>query len=275
MKARRTRPRTHDRHEREILHRLGTHVRAARTARGESRADLALRSGLSLRFLAEIESGNSNISLLRLLDVATALDLDAADLMRAALSAERLASGGTRPIALLGLRGAGKSSVGRRLATRLRVPFYELDALVERAAGLSIGPIFEMHGEAYFRRMERETLLRFVAQTRSGVLATGGGIVTDPETLNILLESCTAVWLRAKPEEHWQRVVHQGDRRPMRDNPDAMIELRALLDRRESLYARAHYTVDTSQRSVAQVTNTVLRTLPGARAPSPVSRTPG
>jgi len=273
MTARRTR--AHERRDREILHRLGTQVRAARAARGESRARLAARSGLSLRFLAQLESGDSNISLLRLLDVATALDLDPAEWVRTALSTEQLAPGCTRLIALLGLRGAGKSSVGRRLAARLQVPFYELDALVERQAGLSIGPIFELHGEAYFRRLERETLLRFLAQTHTGVLAAGGGIVTDPETLSLLLQQCTTIWLRAKPEEHWQRVVHQGDRRPMRDNPDAMIELRALLDRRESLYARAHYTVDTSQRSVAQVTNTVLRTLPGPQQASPGSRPPG
>jgi len=265
----------HDRHERDILLRLGTGIRAARTARGESRARLAARSGLSLRFLAQLESGDSNISLLRLLDVATALDLDVADLLRVAVSSRRRAPGGRRLIALVGLRGAGKSSVGRRLAARLRVPFYELDALVERQAGLSIGPIFELHGEAYFRRLERETLLRFLAQTRTGVLATGGGIVTDPETLSVLLQRCTTIWLRAKPEEHWQRVVHQGDRRPMRDNPDAMIELRALLDRRESMYARSHYTVDTSQRSVAQVTHSVLRALRASRDPAPDLRQPG
>lgn len=265
----------HARLQRDILQRLGAHLRAARTARGESRARLAARSGLSLRFLAQLEAGESNISMLRLFDVAAALELDAADLVRAALSAAQPPAGGTRLIALLGLRGAGKSSVGRRLAARLRQPFFELDALVERQAGMSIGPIFELHGETYFRRLEREALLRFLSRTRRGVLATGGGIVTDPETLNVLLQQCTTIWLRARPEEHWQRVMHQGDRRPMRDNPDAMVELRALLERRETLYARAHLTVETSQRSVAQVTQAVLRALRGRRDPAADFRPPG
>jgi XRE family aerobic/anaerobic benzoate catabolism transcriptional regulator len=228
---------------------------------------LAARSGLSLRFLAQLEAGDSNISLLRLMDVASALDLDLADLIRDAGAVPQLP---TRPgrensrlIALLGLRGAGKSSVGRRLAARLRLPFQELDSLVERRAGLPIGQIFELHGEAYFRRLEREALLHFVATVQAGVLATGGGIVTEPETMAVLLQRCTTVWLRAQPEEHWQRVVRQGDRRPMRDNPDAMVELRALLERRESLYARAHHTVETSKQSVVQVANVVLRSVRG------------
>ena len=243
-------------------------MRAARTARGESRARLAARCGLSLRFLAQLEAGDSNISLLRLVDLAGALDLDLADLIHDACGALQLPTaprkGASRLIALLGLRGAGKSSVGRRLATRLRVPFQELDTLVEHRAGLPIGQIFELHGEAYFRRLERDALRHFVATVRAGVLATGGGIVTEPETMAVLLQRCTTVWLRAQPEEHWQRVVRQGDRRPMRDNPDAMVELRALLERREALYAQAHHTVETSKQSVVQVANAVLRTLRGA-----------
>ena len=228
---------------------------------------LAARSGLSLRFLAQFEAGDSNISLLRLAELVSALDLDLATLIQDASGnpppPTQPGRGSTRLIALLGLRGAGKSSVGRRLAARLRVPFHELDTLVERRAGLPIGQIFELHGEAYFRRLEREALRQFVATVRAGVLATGGGIVTEPETMAMLLQRCTTVWLRAQPEEHWQRVVRQGDRRPMRDNPDAMVELRALLERREALYARAHYTVETSKQSAVQVANAVLRVLPG------------
>jgi XRE family aerobic/anaerobic benzoate catabolism transcriptional regulator len=270
---------------------VGARVRALRTARGESRAALAARAGLSLRFLAQLEAGTANISLLRLCEVAQALgaplesllglgraespasaaEMRIRELLRARGADElaevrdwvaaRFAPASGPLVALLGLRGAGKSSVGARLAHLLGVPFFELDALIETAAGLALPQVFELHGEAYYRRLERETLARFLATTPAGVLATGGGLVTEPETYALLRRRCTTIWLRADPKLHWSRVVRQGDRRPMRDNPTAMLELRALLAAREPLYARAERTVDTSRRTVAQVATELARSL--------------
>jgi len=270
-----------------LLTRLGRRVRRAREARGDSRAALAARAGLSPRFLAQLESGTGNISVLRLHDVAAALGLGWAELFvpsgapdgAAAASDLRtdidaLLEGRTeaelhdvrrwlgerfarprrgRLVALLGLRGAGKSSVGRRLARGMRVQFRELDRLVESAAGMRLEQIFELQGEQRYRQLERDTLRRFLAATQSGVLATGGGIVTEPETFELLRRNCFTVWLRARPQEHWDRVMRQGDRRPMAGNPAAMQQLRALLAAREPLYALSDVTLETSQRGVEDV----------------------
>src|SRR6185295_14724352 len=134
-----------------------------------------------------------------------------------------------------------------RLAKKLHVPFVELDALVEHAAGMTLGEVFELHGEAFYRRLERETLRRFLAETASAVLATGGSLVTDPETFELLRGGAVTVWLKARPETHMVRVAAQGDQRPMRDRADAMVELRALLRARASLYAQADHVVDTEE----------------------------
>jgi XRE family aerobic/anaerobic benzoate catabolism transcriptional regulator len=273
----------------ELLRAVGTRVRESRRGRSESRVALAARSGLSVRFLADLESGTANISLLRLSEVAEALGIALAELLGFeavapassdvrrrvdalvgprtpedltevhAWLAARFATSPGPLVALLGLRGAGKSSAGVRLARQLRVPFFELDALIEAAAGLALGQIFELHGEAYFRRLERETLARFLATAPAAVLATGGGLVGEPETYALLRRRCITVWLQADPRQHWQRVARQGDRRPMADNPDAMQELRALLASREPLYAQAHLTVDTRRRSLSQVVAAVAR----------------
>jgi XRE family aerobic/anaerobic benzoate catabolism transcriptional regulator len=129
----------------------------------------------------------------------------------------------------------------------------ELDRRIEEAANLSLGELFSLHGEAYYRRLEREVLEAVLDERRSMVLAAGGGIVTSPETFALLRRSSTTVWLRATPEAHWNRVLRQGDRRPMADHPQAMADLRGLLAARESRYATADYTVDTSSRSVDRV----------------------
>jgi XRE family aerobic/anaerobic benzoate catabolism transcriptional regulator len=215
-----------------------------------SRRALSERSGVSERFLAQIESGHGNVSLLRLEDLAQALEVPLERLLAAPQAAHAGPSPGPR-VALIGLRGAGKSTIGRRLARRLKVPFVELDARVEEAAGMPAGQIFELHGERYFRRLEREVLSRHISAGRPCVLAAGGGLVTNPETYALLRASFTTVWLSAEPEDHYRRVLAQGDGRPMAGNPDAMAELRALLVARRPLYEMANLSVDTSRVSVS------------------------
>jgi len=239
----------------DVLQRVGHAVRTWRHARGLSRRALAETSGLSVRFLAQIEDGSGNVSLRRLDELAGAL---AIPLVR--LLADAGQEVGPR-VALLGLRGAGKSTIGTLLARRLEVPFIELDTLIEQAAGLSAGQIFEIHGEPYFRRMERETLRRHLATAGPLVLATGGGLVTEPETFAILRAHCTTVWLSATPTDHYNRVLTQGDRRPMEDNPHAMTELRALLTLRQPLYEQADLNVDTSALSVDEAADRIVKSV--------------
>lgn len=231
--------------EDDVLGGLGRTVRRLRAQSALTLKDLAARSGLSTRFLVQVESGRGNISVLRLSALARALGSTPSQIL-----APPPARGGARVIALLGLRGAGKSTIGRRLARRLLLAFVELDRLVEKAAGLSLAEIFAVHGEAYYRRLERETLERLLDEGRPLVLATGGGIVAAPETFALLRERAHTVWLHARPEDHWSRVVQQGDRRPMADHPQAMAELRRILTAREPLYALAEQTVRTSQLGI-------------------------
>lgn len=231
----------------KLLQEVGERVRKRREARSLTQKQLAERSGLSIRFLAQLERGEGNISLARFADVAAALGVMPADLL--AHSHDDAHAAGP-VIALLGLRGAGKSTIGAKLAALLDVPFVELDALIEAAAGLSLAEIFELHGEAYYRRLERETLRRFLDETPAAVIATGGSLVSDRQTYRLLRERATTIWLRAKPEDHWNRVLQQGDQRPMAENPHAFAELRALLTAREPLYATARHTIDTSAVNV-------------------------
>lgn len=225
-----------------LLARVGRSLRDARRGRGLTREGLAGRSGVSERFIARIESGTGNVSLRRLDDLARALDVP---LLRL-IAAPPAAAAGPR-VALIGLRGAGKSTIGPPLARALGVPFHELDALIEESAGLPLGQIFEIHGERYFRRLEREVLAALVAGGRPAVIAAGGGVVTDPETWALLRATCTTVWLSARPEDHYARVLAQGDRRPMAGKADAMAELKALLAARRPLYGMADLQVDTSR----------------------------
>jgi XRE family aerobic/anaerobic benzoate catabolism transcriptional regulator len=241
----------------EFLAQIGQRVRSLRSERGLSRRALAERSGLSLRFLAEVEGGRANISVARLAELAEALGTTPVRLLGGADTAADVRRGPV--VALLGVRGAGKSAVGRRLAQRLRLPFVELDRLVERAAGLTLAEIFDVHGEAYYRRLERESLAELLSTTQGAVLATGGSLVTSPETYALLRAGATTVWLKAEAEEHWRRVIEQGDRRPMAANPDAMAELRALLAARAPIYAQADHVVDTSRLGVDEVVERVER----------------
>jgi XRE family aerobic/anaerobic benzoate catabolism transcriptional regulator len=226
----------------DILTALGRRARALRLERGWTLREVAERSGVSPRFLVQLEGGRGNISVKRLADVARALDTTPAALL--ADTQERA----ERVVALLGLRGAGKTTIGRRLAKRLRVSFVELDRRIEQAAELSLAELFSLHGEDYYRRLERDVLTSVLDERRAMVLATGGGIVTSPDTYALLRRSAVTIWLRARPEDHWNRVVRQGDRRPMADHPQAMADLRTLLASREPLYAAAAHTIDTSAR---------------------------
>jgi XRE family aerobic/anaerobic benzoate catabolism transcriptional regulator len=237
----------------DYLHAVGAAVRSQREARGWSRRELAEASGVSERFLAQLETGDGNISLRRFAEVAHALGTTPSALLAPADAPS------AKPIALLGVRGAGKSTVGAALAKKLDLAFVELDQQIEAAAGLPLGEVFALHGEAYYRRVERDVLGRLLADPKPMVVATGGSIVNDPTNYALLRTRCTTIWLRAAPEDHWNRVVAQGDKRPMAENPQAFAELRALLAARDKLYARAEHTIDTSDRSIKQVVTAVER----------------
>jgi XRE family transcriptional regulator, aerobic/anaerobic benzoate catabolism transcriptional regulator len=240
----------------QLLLALGSAVRARRAERGLSRRALAERAGVSERFLVQLETGEGNISVARLQDVAEALETTAAELLSVKPA---LPSRGV--VALLGLRGAGKSTIGAAVARRLGVPFVELDSLVAREAGMDLSTIFEIHGDAYFRRLERECLKKLLDTRDAAVVATGGSIVTAPETFELLRLRTTTVWLKANPRDHWDRVVAQGDARPMKNRANAMSELKALLQARRPLYALADHVVDTSGVSLHDAAARVLAAL--------------
>ncbi len=241
---------------------LGAAVRAKRTERGLTLKSLAETAHVSPRFLLQLEGGEGNVSVARLLDIAEALGTTPSALLASAQKAP--AAHGV--IALLGLRGAGKSTVGAAAAKQLGVPFVELDALVAKHAGMSLPVIFEMHGEAYFRRVEREALKKFLGETERAVLATSGSIVTDKETFALLRKHTKTIWLRADPDDHLRRVVAQGDLRPMQGRPAASRELGDLLRARRHLYAQADVTLDTSslgpERSVERIVEIASETGP-------------
>lgn len=238
----------------ELLFRVGSRIRGLRRERGWSRKELALRAELSERFLALVERGQGNPSLKSVAAIAGALDTAPVALLESR----------SEVVALLGLRGAGKSTVGRALAARLGRSFVELDARIEEAAGLSLAEIWELHGEAYYRRLERETLVKIVETLPRAVLATGGGIVAEATTWERLRRSALTVWLQARPEVHWDRVVAQGDHRPMANDPLAMERLRQLLNERDALYRQAHHTVDTSDGDVDSIVARVEAIVAGA-----------
>jgi XRE family aerobic/anaerobic benzoate catabolism transcriptional regulator len=237
---------------------LGESVRRARLAKTLTLKELAERSGLSQRFLSDLERGRGNISIARLVAVARALDAKVADLVAPLdRSNERRDrhdrhKNGASKLALVGLRGAGKSTIGKKAAQKLGVPFIELDEKIEASAGMPLQQIFEIYGDGYFRRLEREVLAAILRESDGGaIIATGGGIVMDPESWRLLKRSTRTFWLKAKPEEHYKRVVAQGDMRPMRNRPSAMAELRALLAARAPLYREADETIDTTSLGLA------------------------
>lgn len=241
-----------------LLTGLGRRIRMKRLRDGLTLRALATTAGISPRFLMDVEAGRGNISVRRLAAIANALGTELGDLVATA-DADT-----TRPIvALLGLRGAGKTSVGRRLARRLTVPFLELDTIIAERAGLALGEVFSLYGEEYYRRLEREALAERLAAAQPCVIAVGGGLVTAPETFALLRRHAVTVWLRARPIDYWNRVVKQGDQRPMKEHPQARDALRDLIARREPLYRQADLTIDTAGLTVAQTVARVATGLDG------------
>jgi len=269
--------------ESDYLRLLGERVRQMRARRGMTRRILAHDSGVSERYLAQLESGQGNISILLLRQIAQALDtplqalvldgpeppvdlVHTTEFLRRLPATELVAArrllvehfGGVDldarrgRIALVGLRGTGKSTLGAMLADRLEAPFLELDRLIEQESGVSLSVLFDLYGQSGFRRLERRVLDQVIERYPRFVLATGGSLVSEPATFERLLTMCFTVWLRATPEQHMQRVIAQGDMRPMADNRESMSDLRRILDVREPLYRKADATIDTSGGSVEE-----------------------
>ncbi len=265
------------------LQQLGARVRDTRARLSMSRKTLAATSGVSERYLAQLEGGHGNISILLLRQVAQALSLALPDLLREErehsveltlltrylerLSPKRLlqarsilvsAFGELDPeqrrkrIALIGLRGAGKSTLGRKLADDLKIPFVELDQEIEREAGVPLSEVFSLYGQAAYRRMERRCLENVIELHGRAVIATGGSLVTEPDTFETLRAACFTVWLKASSEEHMQRVIAQGDLRPMTGRGEAMADLRHILEERDTLYRLADATIETSGRTIKE-----------------------
>ncbi|MBV8696711.1 helix-turn-helix transcriptional regulator [Bradyrhizobium sp.] len=266
--------------ESDFLEQLGQRVRTLRSLHGMSRKVLAKVSGISERYIAQLESGKGNVSIVLLRRVSNAIGAPLEDLIpindpapdwqvirdllrkaspgQIAQAKEILSSSSTsaqrRPafagIALIGLRGAGKSTLGKLLAKTIGWNFVELNKEIERQNGLSVSEIINLYGQEGFRRMEQAALAQLLARKELMVLATGGGIVSEPLTFDLILKSFYTIWLKAEPEEHMARVRRQGDLRPMADDRSAMAELRNILKSREPLYARANAVVDTAGLSV-------------------------
>ena len=208
---------------------------------------------LSRRYVTEAEAGRANLTLLKLASLARTLALPLAELCDLPL-----APGRRERIALVGLRGAGKSSVGRALALALEAPFVELDERVETLAGMSLAELFDLQGATTFRRLEAEALEAVLGEGERSVIAPGGSIVAAPATFARLRDATRTVWLTASPEEHLERVLAQGDRRPMEGRPRALDELRAILERRREHYARCELVVETSGRDVPGVVRAIV-----------------
>ncbi len=284
-----------DDHDQDFLVELGQRVRRMRGLRGMSRRVLAETSGVSERYIAQLETGHGNLSVTLLRHIAAAIGTPLEDLVaeaerqpaewplfrellsraspparqaaKAVLSGEHFAApGGGRAIAvdrvaLIGLRGAGKSTLGRRAAETLGWPFVELNKEIERESGFSMTEVFSLYGQDGYRRLEQTCLRTITERTGPMILATGGGIVSDPMSLELLLTSFFTVWVKASPAEHMNRVRQQGDLRPMSNESAAMAELVTILSSREPLYARARTTIDTSGRSIDACLQDLLHTI--------------
>jgi XRE family aerobic/anaerobic benzoate catabolism transcriptional regulator len=267
---------------------LGTRVRELRNRRDMTRKTLAHESQVSERHLAQLESGEGNISILLLRRIAAVLNVSLEELFAAdqydngdhddpassrkqtilrfieRLPSHRLEEAAARlmrdfggeqnirlaRIALIGLRGAGKSTLGSKLAAQRNLPFIELDHEIEIDTGMPLAEIFSLYGQSGYRAIEKRTLERALRANDRAVISVGGGIVSEKETYDYLLTHCYTIWLKAQPEEHMSRVIAQGDLRVMAGNDRAMEDLRGILESREPLYRKADATVDTSNESV-------------------------
>ncbi len=269
-----------------LLHRIGARTRRRRGDLGLSIKVLAERAGMSPRFISDVEAGRGNIAVSRLDNLADALELSIVSLVRPAASGVRQsidellvgcnndelagllsvleAARGKRiknVIALLGVRGAGKSSVGAAVARELGLPFVELARQIESLAGMPLGELFNLHGEGYYRRLEHRCLTELLTSGKACVVALPGGVVGNPHAFQLIRETTRTIWLRAELDDYWQRVFAQGDTRPMAGREDARAELEALLAQRNPLYRQAEHLVDTSGASLDEVVARVLSQL--------------
>jgi XRE family aerobic/anaerobic benzoate catabolism transcriptional regulator len=236
-----------------LLIKVGARVRKLREEQGLSRRALSEKSGVSERFLGQLESGRGNISLVRFADVALALGISPAELLAGTAQPDD----GREIIAFLGTKAAGKSSVGSRYAARRGLPFVEIDERIEDVAGLSLSQIFDIHDHNYYHKVEREVLGRIIAVGDPIVLATGGSIVTHEDNYAMLREATHTVWLRARAEDHWKRLIDQGDERPIKNRPNAFAVLKATLAEREPHCSAADHIIDTSGKSIDEVVELV------------------
>jgi XRE family transcriptional regulator, aerobic/anaerobic benzoate catabolism transcriptional regulator len=277
----------------DFLAGLGRRVRQARVERGMARSALSRAADVSERYLAQLESGEGNASVVLLRRIAVALGVRIADLLDSgepvneqrliqrfltSLPPKRLEevlrrltqefgreeSVRRKRITLIGLRGAGKTTLGAALAKSMRRPLVELDKEIEREAGMSLTEVFLLYGQTGYRRIERRCLERVINSQEDVVLTVGGGIVSEPETFNLLLLNCYTVWVKAAPEEHMARVVAQGDMRPMAGHAEAMEDLRNILVAREPLYGKADAVVDTTGTAFEKSFTTLQKAV-GAR----------
>jgi XRE family aerobic/anaerobic benzoate catabolism transcriptional regulator len=239
-----------------LLRELAQRIRALRKSRSLTRKNLSQLADVSERHLAQLESGEGNISILLLNRIATALNTSLAELFA---NDEQSASNEISPrhkrIALIGLRGAGKSTLGQKLAETRNVPFIELDREIEKETGMPLADIFSLYGQSGYRAIERRTLERVAKEHDHAVFSIGGGVVTESETYDYLRANFYTVWIKAKPQEHMDRVVAQGDFRAMAGNDRAMDDLRRILHSREPLYRQADVTLDTSNATVEETFN--------------------
>ena len=228
---------------------LGGRIRALRDGRGMSRKLLARTSSVSERYLAQIESGNGNISVMLLRRVAHALGVAIGDVLEPDDEADAVPR---RRIALIGMRGAGKSTLGAMLADALHLPLIELKHEVTCETGLPAGEVIALYGHAAYRRIERRVLARVAREQAQAVIVAGGGIVDEEDAFDLLRANCYTAWIKARPEEHMARVLAQGDLRPMAGNARAMDDLKRILAARDAMYRRADVTIDTSGETAQQ-----------------------
>ena len=274
--------------QKSLLSEIGKRVRQSRNLTGWTIKEVAGRSSVSPRFLSDLETGRGNISVARLAQVAQALKVPLVKLLPPETGSgssvervvslvdrcnedeltelsewlsERLKESRKALVSLVGLRGAGKSTIGLRLANRLNVPFVEIDVLIEEESNLSLSELFSLHDESYYKRLTHKIILRLLARNEQIVIATGGSIVTDPETWALLKHQTHTVWLKASPEDHWERVLGQGDTRPMDNRSSAMTELRSILSLRSPLYSESAQTIDTSSVPVGEAAELIAKFL--------------